>query len=655
MCRSLRLLLIVLFGMMPVFLPPAKAANIDSLRNALLHAGDDSARCRINRRLCLAYESTNQDSALFFIKKADSIADRLQWKMGQLLCCTEYAYLLMERGRFSEGLDLCRKGEVLSKSLNDSNGLRSTYINFGLAFTQSNRFDSAAFYYMRATSIAQATGDSMAMAVILGNLGGVYQRMHQPQRGYDAAMQSVRLCRALRNDANMPNALNGVAACLLDLQRYDEAERLLQEGVDVCTRSNNSGDLAIMLLNLDNVYKYTGRYALIPPTAGKAIKLATDVGSPMLWCVAMQDFAFYHFTQHAYDSATGCARRSMDSARAGNYLVGLEDPYQLLAAIALTRGNLAGYLRYNLSRDSVRSEEFTQQMLTTAQDMEAKYQTASKESRIVLQAAELRRSRSLMWLLAGSLIAAVVIIALSLRAYQVKQRLATREQQLAEGRISQLQKEQQLAATEAVLQAQDDERTRMAKDLHDGLGGMLSGIKFSFSNMKDNMIMAPEQQAAFSRSLDMLDASIGELRRVAHNMMPESLIRFGLDAALRDLCQYVNSSGTLRVACQLSGLTATEPDKGISINVYRIVQELLNNIIRHAGATEAVVQVTRSGENWSVTVEDDGKGFEETKVKAGMGLTSVRNRVTYLNGVMDIRSSPAQGSSILIEFKNASA
>ena len=94
-------------------------------------------------------------------------------------------------------------------------------------------------------------------------------------------------------------------------------------------------------------------------------------------------------------------------------------------------------------------------------------------------------------------------------------------------RIRELEKDKQLVAVDSMLKGQEEERSRLAKDLHDGLGGLLSGVKFSLSNMKDNLIITPDNMAVFERSLDMIDTSIKELRRVAHNMMPEMLTNLG--------------------------------------------------------------------------------------------------------------------------------
>ena len=164
--------------------------------------------------------------------------------------------------------------------------------------------------------------------------------------------------------------------------------------------------------------------------------------------------------------------------------------------------------------------------------------------------------------------------------------------------------------------------------------------------------MTPDNHQAFERSMDMLDSSIKEMRRVAHNMMPESLVRFGLNTALKDLCNDINQSGALKVNYQSLGMGDVVIDQTISITLYRIVQELLNNTMKHSGARMSIVQVTKSNNQITITVEDDGKGFDTSRLNEnnGMGWTNIRNRVEFLKGILSVTSKTEEGTSVLIEL-----
>lgn len=283
---------------------------------------------------------------------------------------------------------------------------------------------------------------------------------------------------------------------------------------------------------------------------------------------------------------------------------------------------------------------------------DASYESEKKEKKIStleqvneLQSLRIKQKNYFNYFLLGSVISILIFSFLSYRNYRQKQKL---QQQ----RINELETHQKLSATEGVLKGEEQERTRMSRDLHDGLGSLLSGIKFSFQNIKRNVAMTPENARAFDRSLDMLDSSIYELRRVAHNMMPEALMKFGLDPALKDFCNDINQTGILNITYQSIGLEETKIDQTIAITIYRIVQELINNTLKHAAAKKAIVQVTKSEGMLTVTVEDDGKGFDIVIINntSGTGWLNIKHRVDFLKGNLDLHSEMGKGTSVLIEL-----
>jgi two-component system, NarL family, sensor kinase len=283
---------------------------------------------------------------------------------------------------------------------------------------------------------------------------------------------------------------------------------------------------------------------------------------------------------------------------------------------------------------------------------DASYESDKKEKKIVtleqeneLQSLRIKQKNYFNYFLLGSIASILILTSLFYRNYRQKQKL---QQQ----RINELETHEQLTATEAVLKGEEQERTRMSRDLHDGLGGLLSGIKFSFQHIKQNVQMTPENAGAFERSMDMLDSSIHELRRVAHNMMPEALMKFGLNTALKDFCNDINQTGILNVAYQSIGLEGVKIDQTIAITIYRIVQELINNTLKHAAAKQAIVQLTKANGLLTVTVEDDGKGFDTAVVSStsGTGWMNIKHRVDFLKGNIDLHSEPGKGTSVLIEL-----
>lgn len=224
-------------------------------------------------------------------------------------------------------------------------------------------------------------------------------------------------------------------------------------------------------------------------------------------------------------------------------------------------------------------------------------------------------------------------------------------QKLQQQQITQLEIDKQLLAIDAMLKGQEEERSRLAKDLHDGLGGMLSGVKLSFVNMKENLIMDAESVTSFEKSILQLDNTIAELRKVAHNLMPEALVKFGLKNALLDFCNSMQLSGKTKIIFEQFG-TERLLSNTAELYIYRIFQELINNAIKHANADQILVQLTKTNDKVLLTVEDDGKGFNTELIKSvkGIGLKNIQQRVAYLKGKIDLSSQVEEGTSVNIEL-----
>ncbi len=337
-------------------------------------------------------------------------------------------------------------------------------------------------------------------------------------------------------------------------------------------------------------------------------------------------------------AAKGYYESSEDPVEQSNY-------YDVMRRLLFEQGRYKdAYLyldKYDIAKDSLLNSKRARDF----EELEARYQSEKKEAQLQLRKSEIKQRNNLIYFLSGALALMGIILFLSVRNYNQKQKLQKQ-------RISELETEKQLSATESVLKGEEQERTRLAKDLHDGLGGMLSGIKYSLNNMKGNLVMTPENAQAFERSMDMLDSSIKEMRRVAHNMMPEALVKFGLDTALRDFCSDINQSGALKINYQSIGIEQAEIDQTVSITIYRIVQELINNTLKHAAAKTAIVQVAKSGSQLSVTVEDDGRGFNPVILEGskGIGWTNIQSRVDFLKGIIDVQSGIGNGTSVHIEL-----
>jgi signal transduction histidine kinase len=340
------------------------------------------------------------------------------------------------------------------------------------------------------------------------------------------------------------------------------------------------------------------------------------------------------------------------------------DDYSTLAQVYLSlsecskiKGDFKNALLYHESyaayRDSV--ESIDQKILSAK--MDAAYQKEQRQNEInSLKSNEeilkLQTENRFYWIVFLGLLLLLALALFFVWRNNAKRNLAITKQQIQinESRIRELEQQAQMVAMDAIIKGEQNERSRVAQDLHDGVGSLLSGVKLSLSAMKGNMIISEEMANAFERSIMQLDNAIAEMRRVAFNMMPEALVKYGLVDATKNFCADINTSNQLKVIFEAINFDVTL-DKSKEVIAFRIIQELVNNAIKHSAGTQAIVQLS-SSDNWvSLIVEDNGKGLSDgaNNVK-GMGLESLNNRVQYLKGKMDVRSETGSGLSVLIEF-----
>ncbi|MBN8674858.1 MAG: tetratricopeptide repeat protein [Chitinophagales bacterium] len=267
------------------------------------------------------------------------------------------------------------------------------------------------------------------------------------------------------------------------------------------------------------------------------------------------------------------------------------------------------------------------------------------------QAVEVKHKSALNKIFIASIIILLILGYLGFINFKKGQQLAKQQQALQKQKISELEKDKQLLTIDAMLKGQEEERSRIAKDLHDGLGSLLSGTKLSFMNVKENLPLTPETSNQFDRSLSMLDNSIGDLRKVAQNLMPEALVKFGLQEAVRDFCDSIQTTTGIKIVFQQFG-ERRKLHSTAEMFIYRIIQELVNNAVKHAEASQIIVQLTMNNNKTGITVEDNGKGFDKNILAQakGAGMANISYRVQYFNGTSDLVTSPGNGTSVNIEL-----
>lgn len=628
----------------------------DSLANAISTLPNDSSKVKALNDLVTKLQYANPSKAAAVVEKSIQLAQKINYPLGLVTAYRLRGVLYIDRSVLDSGKLFYDKAFALAKGKDDKPFKRQLGLlthNYGVIFHHGQQYDSATAYYLRAASTFKSIGEESLCYFPYANLSTIYTFLKDYSKALAYAREMAVAARAFNDENKISFAVNQEIAAKLLLKQYDSIYNPLLENIRRAKSVQNLFTTS-KAYNLMAIYYSEAKSELDSGIYYRknAVTLMEKLGNRYELAGLLQDLGFDHKRKGDYKAALTHLKRATAMAKENGMSHVLTFSLLNLAETEEARGNNKAALEY--MKEYVSLNDSIQELANREQvnELEAKYQAANKalqirelEAEKQSQALAITEKNNLNLVLAIVIAAGVIISILLYRAYRQKQRL---QQQ----RIAQLENEKQLNASEAVLKGEERERTRLAKDLHDGLGGMLSGIKYGLQTMKENLIMTPENSRAFERSLDMLDTSIREMRRVAHNMMPEALVKFGLDSALRDYCNDINQSGVIDITYQSYGMEKLSINQTLAITAYRIVQELINNTIKHASAKKAIVQLTTTDQQLVITVEDDGKGFDTAILQqpVGMGWSNIQHRTEFLKGKLDVISQPGKGTSVQIEF-----
>ena len=268
--------------------------------------------------------------------------------------------------------------------------------------------------------------------------------------------------------------------------------------------------------------------------------------------------------------------------------------------------------------------------------IQGQYDVAKKDK-------EIARQHQIRNILIGSFCFLLIVLLLLYNGYRLKQK---NKNQLIYNR-------QQNELFNAIVSTQDQERKRIAQDIHDSLGSVLSAAKLKLSSLEENKTsLSPDQLEKYQSTLTLLDEASSELRSISHNIMPATLSKLGLVAALQNLIGKISGPSGLQISFAAHELDG-RIEENTEISIYRIILELINNIVKHAKADKVSIQLVKYPEYINVIVEDNGQGFDYQKAmeeKKGIGLGNVLSRVEYLKGTVDIDSALGKGTTVIIEI-----
>jgi signal transduction histidine kinase len=525
------------------------------------------------------------------------------------------------------------------------------------AFYHSLRSDNVAannsYYealnYLRANNL---TRNKITIGIYL-YLFATQEHLGNPEQ----ALQYLKEAEKLAIELDVRNALISVRTNLgnyySERKNYEEARKYFDLALanedSVWNPDWDPNILIAALVGKASIRVKTGKAAEAVPLLERAVKFARDNNIIYSEVAASIDLGGAYNKLGRYHDAIGLVSHVL-RAQGEQFNWYKEEGYQVLMDAFEGLGQYKQALDYQRKLHAFNDSLVNVEKTVALNALELKYQAASKDKDIASkklvieqQKTRLSRTNTLIAVISGVALLAVVILVFLYKNAAQKQNLQALE-------IKTLKRQQEIGILKSTMQGEEQERKRLSRELHDGIGSMLSSAIMQLSLLKKRE-PGTATPADYNDVLHLLQETGREVRKTAQNMMPDIIDKLTLPEAIKTYCDTIAQASSVDIEVQFYGDTAGF-SSNVKLVIYRIVQELVHNIIKHAQATQVIVQGMLNEDNFTITVEDNGVGFDTTTPKKGMGLRNVESRVRSLHGNFEIESTPGKGTTVYMEFSH---
>lgn len=601
-------------------------------------------------RRAVKLEDDHPDSALAVLAQTRLQSHHLKFSYGLALTYFHEGNAYINKGAYDQARNKYRYSA--SYSILTEKGkkmLPSIFNNLGLIYNMQGDYDEALSYYNRAVAVAEQLPSAPGADYAYSNMAAVLSQLGQSeQKSMYYLNKAEKLARESNNHDLLGMVLINKGFASNQKKDWNTSHHYFESALALAEKHHMQQNRYLALVNLGSIFIEWKD----PEKALSYLLEAENTRSniyPGYRNLCLRNLGEVYQQLKDYRQAEYYLLKALNIARTLGMGQELQDTYRLLGNLYESQGNytkahhyLTNYLEL---KDSLESKE----VAANVNALEVKYRTAQKDKELLGQQLLISRQQQTLrqknvWILATSL-SALFVVVLSLVLY----RSSRHRQNLQREKIHNLQQEQQIGELKAMISGEEKERSRIARELHDGIGGLLAAVKMNSVVLKKEYGFL-DNNNTYRDMVRMLEDMGTEIRKTSHNLMPDVLLRQSLPEAIRHFCDALQKDGTLRIDIQSYG-NFDKLEYNFRLSVYRMIQELMQNIVKHAQARNAIVQLIHYDHTLGITVEDDGNGFDTGKPTEGIGLRNLRDRVRSLNGQITVDTRPGEGTTVYIELE----
>jgi len=590
------------------------------------------------------FQHKNPDSALAILKS--SLLESLQkgFVYGIYKSSLALGVMHAERGDYAKADTLYRQTYAFCYALG---GVYPSiwHNNMGQLKVYMGSYEEAYLHFD--TAMTELAGknikNDVLSSMIYGNVGALFKILKEPEKAVYYGRKSLETALLLKDSSLVCHAYNNLGSTYSQMGNYTDAVRCYQAAIGIARETGENASLQIAFLNLGELYWVTNQNDKAIFYLQKAVDVSGHHNPYHSRAIPNLYLSDIFLSVKDYVNARKYAKEAI---LAGNSIEAkgiLSDAYLVLSKTDYALGrykdayhHLNTYLNYFDSTLSIEKYKTIQELETVYRTTEKDNELIQKKLLLAQKEKSIQQKNFWIWVIAfGSMMTGVIIFI-----------FFRHNQKLQAAKWSNMQKDREITHFKAIIQGEEKERARIAHELHDGIISQLTAVKIRFSSLIHQE--GPVDRYLFEQGFHYLEETMQDLRKTAHNLMPETVARRGLSGALQEFCNKLENDNATRVHLIINDNRPL--DSTLELSLYRIVQELVQNVLKHAAAGTLILQIHYFDNLLSVTVEDDGTGFDPVTAHKGTGLENVKERVASMGGHVSISSEAGKGTSVYLEI-----
>ena len=616
--------------------------NIDSLEKILVEVENGNKKIstqekfEIVLKLSGLYTENAPEKAEKYLEKSMILAKKLKDKTNIGFVYQQKALYHEKLGEFEEGLENIK--ESLQFADNTYNGQKLNIFALlakGSILRRMSKYEDAYQSFLEANKIAEASKNDTLLYSTYAQLGIISVTLKDNERAIQYHTKAIEIAKRLKSNRKISKSYGNLGIICRENENYTDGIEYNKKAMEYALKSGDSSSISYAMAELGTMYNRAGEYKKATPILLEAIAIRERNHE-------QNELAYTYFYIASNMSNLGkinesenWMRKALAQAKNINNVKQVIDCYQMMGIIFEKNKKSDSSLKYFKTYIGMRDSLSGISVKEKIEELNIKYETQKKDLKIKDQ--KLKNT----YLFASI---ALLLLGMGILLSAFQRRKLKHKNELQNTMI-----QEQNKATKAIIEAEENERQRIASDLHDGVGQYMTAAKMSLESLVDKANFNNDiDNITFENAIKLVSNSVSDVRTISHNMMPNALLKNGLGKAVRSFLDSINQQ-KLKVQLFTDGLQIPI-ESNTEIFLYRIIQECVNNVLKHANASELNISILVNKIEIDVTIEDNGKGFDINSLseKAGIGIENMQKRILFLKGDIHWDSAIGKGTTVVM-------